>query len=141
MAAGAIKLKNIASITSNTITATNILGFEEDHVMNITPQFVPNTYQGLGVLERAKWRILTITLDSDSDVFDASWAITAANTALGTSFIVTFNVADAASTVETWTYQYTKSYVQKKEDGKIEDGATRNTTVYTVLMYGTKTIT
>lgn len=141
MAPGAIKLKNIASVTANGITAENILSFDEEHVMNITPQFVPNTYQGLGVLERAKWRIITFSLDSDSDVFDASWAITSANTALGTSFVVTFNVADAASTVETWTYLNTKSYVQKKEDGRIEDGATRNVTTYTILMYGTRVIT
>ncbi len=141
MAEGAIKLKNIASVTANTITATNIIGFREEHVMNIVPQFVPNTYLGLGVLERAKWRQITFTLDSDSDVFDASFSVTAANTALGTSFIARFNVANAASTVETWTYQNAKSYVQRKENGRIEDGAGRNSVEYTILMYGTKVIT
>jgi len=140
MAEGAIKVKNIKSVTGNGVTATNILGFREEHVMNITPQFVPNTYQGLGVLERAKWRVLTITLDSDSTVLDASWAITAANTAIGTAFTVKFNLADAASTEETWTYTAAKSYVSKKENGRIEDGANRNSTEYTVTMYGTKTI-
>jgi len=141
MAEGSIKLKNIASVTANTITATNIIGFREEHVMNIVPQFVPNTYLGLGILERAKWRQITFTLDSDSDVFGASFSVEAANTALGTSFIVTFNVADALSTVETWTYQFAKSYVQRKENGRIEDGAARNSMEYTVLMYGTKIIT
>lgn len=141
MAPGAIKLKNIASVTANTIMATNILSFREEFMMNIVPQFVPNTYQGLGVLERAKWREITFTLDSDSDVFSASYSVEAANTALGTAFTVTFNVADAAGTVETWTYQTAKSYVMRKEAGRIEDGAPRNTTEYTILMYGTKTIT
>ena len=141
MVAGPIKLKNIKTVTTNTITATNILSFKEDHVMNITPQFIPNTYQGLGVLERAKWRVITFTLDSDSDVFAASWAISAINTALGTSFIVTFDVADALGTVETWTYTFTKSWVQRKDGPRIEDGATRNTSTYTIFMYGTKAIT
>jgi len=141
MVAGPIKLKNIKTVTANTITATNILSFKEDHVMNIVPQFIPNTYQGLGVLERAKWRVITFTLDSDSDVFAASWGITTANTALGTSFIVTFDVADALGTVETWTYTFTKSWVQRKENGRIEDGASRNSTSYQILMYGTKIIT
>jgi len=140
MAPGAIKLKNIASVTANGVTATNILGFKEEHVMNITPQFVPNTYQGLGILERAKWRILTITLDSDSTVFDASWRVGAINTAIGTAFTVKFNVADAASTVETWTYTTTKSFIQKKEGGRVEDGQQRNLSEYSILMYGTKGI-
>jgi len=141
MVAGPIKIKNIKTVTANTITATNILSFKEDHVMNIVPQFIPNTYQGLGVLERAKWRTITFTLDSDSDVFAASWAITAINTALGTSFIATFDVADGAGTVETWTYQFAKSFVQRKEAGRIEDGASRNTFVYTIHTYGTKVVT
>ena len=141
MAEGPIKLKSIASVTANTITATNILSFREDFVMNFTPQFIPNYYSGLGVLEKAKWRVITFTLDSDSDVFDASFDVDSANTAIGTSFIVKFVVADAAGTVETWTYTHGSSYVQRKEFGRIEDGATRNTTEYTILMYGTKAVT
>lgn len=140
MAAGAIKLKKIKSVTANGVTDENVLTFREEHVMNITPQFVPNTYQGLGVLQKAKWRRLTVVFDSDSNLFDASYSVTAANTALGTAFTVKFNVADAASTEETWTYQHTKSYVMKKEPGRIEDGTQRNTTEYQILMYGTRTI-
>ena len=140
MAEGAIKLKSIASVTTNAIVSTNIVGFREEHVMNITPQFMPNTYQGLGFLQKAKWRNLVFTMDSDTNAFDADWRITAANTSLGTSLIVTFVVADAAGTAETWTYQFAKSYVSRREPGRIEDGAARNTTVWTVLMYGTKLI-
>ena len=141
MAAGAVKLKSIASVTANTITATNILSFREEFVMNITPQFMPNTYTGLGVLEKSKWRLITVTIDSDSDLFDASYTVEAANSAIGTSFIVVFVTADAAGTAETWTYGFASSWVQKKEYGRIEDGARRNTFEYQILMYGTKAIT
>lgn len=134
MAAGPIKLKNIVSVTANGITATNILTFKDDFLMNIAPQFVPNTFQGLGILERAKYRVLTFGLDSDSDVFAASYSVTAANTAIGTAFTVKFQVADATSTQETWTYVNTESFVQKKENGKIEDGANRNITEYMVIV-------
>jgi len=140
MAAGAIKLKNIVSVIANGITATNILTFKEDFLMNITPQFVPNTYQGLGILERSKYRVLTFGLDSDSDVFNASYSVTAVNTAIGTAFTVKFQVADDVSTEETWTYQTTKSFVQRKDNGRIEDGANRNITEYTVLTYGSRVI-
>ena len=140
MVAGAVKIKNIVSVTGNGVTATNILSFDEDHIMNITPQFVPNTYQGLGILERAKWREITIVFDSDSTVFDASWGIIVANSAIGTSFIVTFNIANATSQLETWTYTFTESYVTKKEPGRIEDGASRNSVEYKILMYGSRVI-
>ncbi len=140
MAPGAIKLKSIASVLTNGINSTNIISFREEHVMNITAQFMPNTYQGLGFLQKAKWRVLTFTMDSDTNAFDADWSITAANTSLGTSLIVYFVVADAAGTSETWTYQIAKSYVSRREAGRIEDGAPRNTTEWTVLMYGTKVI-
>lgn len=140
MAAGPIKIKNIASVTANGVTATNVLDFREEHVMNITPQFVPNTYQGLGILERAKWRELTIVFDSESTVFDASWSVEGSNSALATAFTVKFNVADASGTEETWTYTHSESRVTRKEDGRIEDGADRNRVEYGVLMYGTRTI-
>ncbi len=140
MAPGAIKLKSIASITTNGIVSTNIIGFREEHVMNITPQFMPNTNQGLGFLQKAKWRNVVMTFDSDTNAFDPDWSIVADNTTLGTSFIATFVVSDAASTAETWTYQISKSYVSRREPGRIEDGAPRNTTVWAVLMFGTKLI-
>ncbi len=140
MAEGAIKLKKIKSVTANGVTDENVLDVREEHLMNITPQFVPNTYQGLGVLEKAKWRQITIIFDSDSDALDASYSVTAANSSIGTSFIIKYTVADAAGTEESWTYEHGKSYVMGKEPGRIEDGAARNTTEYTVLTYGTRTI-
>ncbi len=140
MAEGAIKLSKIVSVTSNGIVSTNVLTFREEHVMNITPQFMPNTFQGLGFLQKAKWRNLVFTFDSDTDGFNASYAITAVNTAIGTSLIVSFIVLDGAGTTETWTYQIAKSFVSKRDGGRIEDGAPRNTVEFSVLMYGTKLI-
>ena len=140
MAAGAIKLKSIASVAANAITATNILGFREEFVMNITPQFMPNTYQGLGVLEKSKWRRLIITIDSDSDLFDLDYFVAAANIPVATTIVVTYVVADATGSGETWTYEAAKSWIQRKEYGRIEDGVRRNTFEYQILMYGTKVI-
>jgi len=140
MAEGAIKLKSIASVTANILTATNILSFREEFMMNITPQFIPNTYQGLGVLEKAKWRVLTFVFDSDTDIFDLDYFVAAANIPVATTIVITFVVADAAGTSETWTYQIAKSWIQKKEFGRIEDGAMRNNFEYVVAMIGTKLI-
>ncbi|GAG34519.1 unnamed protein product, partial [marine sediment metagenome] len=82
MAEGPIKLKNIACVISGAV-ATNILTFREEFLMNFTPQFIPNTYPGLGILEKSKWRVLTFTLDSDSDVFINDFSVVAANASLG----------------------------------------------------------
>ena len=109
MAEGQLKLKEIKSVTANGVTCTYPLTFREEHVMNITPQFVPNTYQGLGFLQKSKWRRLTFTIDSETNAFDASFGVTAANSAIGTAFTVKFSVADATSTEETWTYQHAKN--------------------------------
>lgn len=140
MAEGAIKLKSIASVAANALTATNVLSFREEFMMNITPQFIPNTYQGLGVLEKAKWRVLTFTFDSDTDIFDLDYFVAAANIPVATTIVVTFAVADAAGTSETWTYEIAESWIQRKEYGRIEDGSARNTFEYTVAMIGTKLI-
>lgn len=139
--AARVRLKNIASVTANTITAENILSFKEEHVMNIAPQFVPNVYQGVDVLQRAKWREVTITLDSENNVFDTNWKVAAINTIIATTIVAVFDIADGAGSTETWTYQISKGWVSRKEFGRIEDGARRNTTEYTLLLYGTKLIT
>lgn len=140
MAEGQIRLKNIVSLTFGAKTAENIVSFKEEHVMNITPQFVPNTFQGVDVLQRAKWRELTIVIDSEHNVFDAYFTVVAANAIIATAVVATFDVADGAGTTETWTYITSKSWVTRKDFGRIEDGARRNTTEYKLLMYGTKII-
>ena len=82
MVEGPIKLKNIECVIAGAV-ATNVISFKEEFVMNVTPQFMPNTFQGIDVLETAKWRRLTIVIDSDSDVFDDAFSVVATNTALG----------------------------------------------------------
>lgn len=117
MAEAPIKLKNIECVIAGAV-ATNIISFKEEFVMNVTPQFMPNTFQGVDVLETAKWRRLTIIIDSDSDVFDDAFSVVAANTSLGLIEVLPYNtgsveftrgetVTGAASgatgVVESWT--------------------------------------
>ena len=98
MAEGAIKFKSIANIICNGI-ATNVLTFREEFMMNITPQFMPNTFPGLGVLEKSKWRVLTFTLDSDDDVFDFGFSVGAANSALGIIGALAYDTGDVEFTL------------------------------------------
>ena len=141
MAEGRVRLKNIASVEADSKKSENILSFKEDHMMNIIPQFVPNVPQGVDVLQRAKWREITITLDSESDVFDKYWFVAAVNVLIDTTVVAIFDVADGAGSTETWTYEINEGWVMRKEFGRIEDGARRNTTEYVLLLYGTKLIT
>ena len=141
MAAGPVRVKNIVSVLANAITAENILSFREEHVMNMTPQFIPNLFQGADVLQREKFRRLVITIDSENDLFDVNYKVAAINTFIATAIVVTFDLAaPLPSDVETWTYITDKSWVEKKEFGRIEDGVRRNTFEYTILLFGTKLI-
>lgn len=143
MAEGRVRLKNIVSITFGGKTAENIISFKEEHIMNITPQFVPNTFQGVDVLQRAKWRELITIIDSEHNVFDAYFTVVAENAEIATDIVVVFDVADGAGSTETWTYTHVDNtaWVSRKDFGRIEDGARRNTTEYKIITYGVKTIT
>ena len=140
MAAGPIKLKSIVSVEANTVTAENVLSFADELVMNITPQFVPNYYPGVDVLEKAKFRRLTIVLDSDNTLFDLDYFVNAINITVATTIVATFMEADGLGTTETWTYEIAESWVEKKEFGRIEDGARRNTFEYSIICFGTRDI-
>jgi len=145
MAEGPIRLKNIVSVVAGGITAENILSFREDHIMNITPQFVPNTFQGVDVLQRSKWRELTIVVDTVNTIFFAYFTVIAENAEIATDIVVVFDLADGTGNTETWTYDYTHAdntaWISRKDFGRIEDGARRNTTEYKIITYGVKTIT
>ncbi len=141
MVEGRVRLKNIASVTANAVTAENILSFREEHVMKMTPQFVPNVFKGVDVLQREKFRRLIITIDSENDLFDVNFFVAAINVVVGTTVVAVFDVADGAGSTETWTYEISESWVERKEFGRIEDGVRRNTFEYTVLTFGTKLIT
>ena len=138
MVEGPCKITRIVSVVANGVTATNILSVKDEFLMNMVPQFVPNTYRGLSMLEKSKWRVVTVVIDSESTLFDASFSVEAANTAIGTSFIINLIVD---TTVDTgvpliWTYDEAACYVQKREYGRIEDGAPRNTIEYTIVTNG-----
>jgi len=139
MAPGAIKLKGIKDIVA-TLTAENVLTFREEHVHNITPQFVPNVFQGVDVCEKAKFRRLVITFDSDNTIFDVNYFVAATNVVIGTTIVASFWIADNTGDHETWTYQLSKGWVEKKEYGRIEDGVRRSTWEYSIICYGTKII-
>jgi len=143
MAEGPLKIIRIVSVVANGVTADNILSVKDEFLMNMTPQFVPNTYQGLSMLEKSKWRVITVVIDSENTLFDASFAVDAANTAIGTSLIINFiasTTLDPAVAL-VWTYAHATAYVQKREYGRIEDGAPRNTLEYTIVTNGQKTVT
>ena len=140
MVAGPIKLKSIVSVVANTVTAENVLSFADELVMNITPQFVPNYFPGVDVLEKAKFRRLTIVFDSDNTPFDLDYFVNQTNIAVATAIVATFAEADGLGTTETWTYEAGKSWVEKKEIGRIEDGARRNTFEYSIICFGSRLI-
>lgn len=140
MAEGKIRLKSCRKITANAISAENVLSFREEHVHNMTPQFVPNVFQGVDVLERAKFRRLIIILDSDETLFDVNYFVASINIVIGTTIVAEFYIADGTGDYETWTYITDKSWVEHKKIGRVEDGAKRNTFEYHIIMYGTKVI-
>lgn len=137
---GAGKVKRINNVRTGGVDSVNILGFKEDFVMNMTPQFVPNTYQGVGLKQDEKYRVLTVTVDSETDIFDSMMNITAAQAAAGTEFLADFTMDDTAGTVETWTYEHAKTYMSKREEGRINEATGRETIEYTFLSHGTKSV-
>ena len=141
MAEAAVKYLYVEDVTTNVGSCTNVLFFMEEHIMEITPQFVPNTFQGPDVKQDHKWFVLTIRVDSETDIFDTPHhRIIAANTAF-TELTVDFILADGAATRERWTYQANRSYVMSRDEGKTDMDAARNTIEYQILMYGTRAVT
>ena len=143
MVEGPVKISRIVSVQANAITATNILSFKDEFRMKFYPQFIPNTYPGVSIVEHEKYRVLTIVIDSESDLFDADFEVEDENTSIGTQLIVNL-IADTEVNVgvaETWTYDEDNSYIQRREFGRIEDGAPRNTIEYVVVTWNGRAIT
>jgi len=139
----AVKIMRIDNFTRGNI-ATNILRYEDDFVMNMTPQFIPNTFQGLDLKQDQHWRILTIVVDSETDIFDAYIDITTANTVIPADFHVDFTLADGAATSEVWTYSGgdpVVAYIINREQGRIDDDVDRDTIEYRILVACDKAIT
>jgi hypothetical protein len=121
---------------------THVLRFEDDYVMNMTPQFMPNTFQGLDLKQDQKWRRLTVVLDSEGGAMDPYVDITTANTPIPIDFYVDFTLADGLGTVERWTYNPTESnaYIINRLEGKIDDDVARDTIEYQIITPCYKTI-
>lgn len=139
MAAGPVKILRVNNVTTSVGATTNVYRFKEEHIMQVTPQFIPNLYKGAGVLQLHKWRILTITIDTETNVFDNGLAITAANSPFATTFYVEFTLTDGV--VERWTYEPTKCYVYNRGEGRYDAEANRKTVEYAILTYGSKVVT
>jgi hypothetical protein len=141
MAEAAVKYLYVEDVTTNVGGCTNVLSFMEEHIMEITPQFVPNTFQGPDVKQDHKWFVLTIVVDSETNIFDTPHhRITAANNPF-TVLYVDFILADGSATRERWTYQASRSYVLSRDEGKIDMDAARNTIEYQIPMYGSRAVT
>jgi hypothetical protein len=139
--AEAVKYLYIENILTSVGSCTNVLSFTEEHIMEITPQFVPNTFQGVDVKQDHKWWVLTFVIDSETNIFDGAFAVTAANTPFITTFYVDFILADGTATRERWTYTAERAWVINRNEGKTDMDAERNLTEYQILIYGTRVIT
>ena len=125
-------------------SCTNVLRFEDEFIMEITPQFLPNTFQGVDVKQDQKWRKLTIVVDSVSDIFDPYVDITTANTIIPANFYVEFTLADGAATTERWTYSGgapQTSYILNRLEGVVDGDSERDTVEYQIITTCDRAIT
>ena len=123
-------------------TATNILSFSDDFVMQNDPRFVPNTYEGVGMKFDHEWHDLIIVFDSDTDIFDAYIDDDGPNPVIP-SLIVDFTVviiATQAVVTERWTYVANQTYIRDRGEGQTEEGRERQTFEYRILAWGDRAI-
>ena len=132
----------IDSVRTPAGTATNILSFDDDYIMQNDPRFVPNTYEGVGMKFDHEWHELTIIFDSDTDIFDNYIDDDGTNPFIP-SFIVDFQVVIVGTqtqVTERWTYTTNQTWVMERNDGKVEEGQERQPFEYRLLAYGDRTI-
>jgi len=130
------------AITGRT-TATNIVKFSDEYMMQMTPRFVPNTFEGVDLKQDQQWRILTFVLDTEADIFDIYVDITTANTVIPPNFVVTFTLADALGTTETWTYSggtNAVAYIINRREGRYHADVPRDTIEYQILTTCDRTV-
>jgi hypothetical protein len=138
----AVKIMRVNNFTVGAKQCTNIYGFKDELVIETMPQFTPNTYQGLALKQDHMWRILTITVDSETDIFDPYIDITTANTVFPAgNFYAEFTLADGLGTVERWAYDPAYSYILNRRDGRVDADVARDTIEYQIITRCTKTIT
>jgi len=132
----AIRVMRIDDIRLGADICTNVLRFRDEYMMQMTPQFIPNTFEGLDIKQDQKWRVLTVVVDSETDIFDAYFGVQAANTVILPDIVVNFTLADAAGGTMSWTYNGGSpevSYILNRREGLISDDLPRDTIEYQIL--------
>lgn len=140
----AIKIMRCDNFTIGANSCTNVLSFEDEFVMNMTPQFIPNTFQGVDMKQDQHWRVLTVVVDSETSIFDPYIDITTANSFIPAgNFYVEFTLADGAGTTERWAYTPgdTNAYIINRREGEIHADVPRDTIEYQLWTLCTKTVT
>ena len=137
---GIAKVKRISTVRTGGVDSENILGFKDDFIMKNTPQFVPNVYQGVGLKQDEKYHVLTVVVDSETDIFDSMMNIVAAQAPAGTDFLATFTQDDTTGVVETWTYEHAKTFMMGREEGRINEVSGRETIEYVFVSYGSRVV-
>jgi len=135
-----VKYMRVDSIAVNAVTATNVLRFRDDFVMQMTPQFVPNVFQGQDLKQDEHWRILTFVVDSECGIFDTYVDIITANTVVPANTAVVFTLADGAGTTRTWTYSSSIAYIINRREGETHHDLPRDTTEYQMIVNCNKTV-
>ena len=128
-----------ATIGNNTF---NILKFTDECLFHLTPQFVPNRYQGIGVGQDPAWRLITFYMDSESDVFDAYIDITTANTVMpviSVYFEQANPIAPAITSTERWRYEG-DNYMYEREHGTIHIDEPRDVFIYRIIVRASRLI-
>lgn len=128
-----VKFMRIDLFRVGALDCTNILRFEEEFFMQMTPQFLPNTFQGVDLKQDQHWLLITAVIDSETDILDIYISTTAANTVLA-SFRFEFTLADGAGTVERWTYGANAGYVISRREGEIHADVPRDTIEYRIII-------
>ena len=142
----AIKTMRVDNFTIGN-ACVNVLRFEDEFIMNMTPQFLPNYFQGVDLKQDQQWRVLTIVVDSETDIFDTYIDITTANSLLPANFYVTFTLATysgGAGIVERWTYSGglpRTCYILNRLPGRIDDDVDRDTLEYQILTTCNRAVT
>ena len=132
----AVKFMRIDNVTIAGNVCTNVHRFRDEYMMQMTPQYMPNTFEGLDVKQDQKWRVLTIVVDSEATTFDGYFGVQAANAPIPVTLSATFTLADAAGTQRTWTYSGgtpAMSYILNRREGNIHADVPRDTIEYQII--------
>jgi len=141
---GPAKIKRIDLVRTNADTGANIIRFSDEFIMAMTPQFIPNTYLGVGMKQDEKFRKIIMVFDSETDIFDEMLAIVGAQVAAATQFEVEFNLTDVGTVTgltEKWAYAFANTWMTARRPGKIDDTSGRSTFEYEFISWGARTIT